>query len=153
MKNLLLVISVLVTISFMACGQTNTNVPEKVKTTFSEKFPDTKKVKWDKEEGEGWEAEFKMNGTKYSATFNEDGEWLETEHEVDFNKVPPIVKATLEIEFTDYKVEKSEISETADGKVYEFDLEKNKSEVEVAIDLNGKIVKKEVPEEDEEDND
>jgi len=152
MKNLFLIISVLVTINFMACGQPNTNVPQKVKNAFFEKFPDIKKLKWDKENDEGWEAEFKMNGTKYSATFNDEGEWLETEYEINFNEVPPIVKATLDIEFKDYKVEESEVSETANGKVYEFELEKNKTEVEVAIDVKGKVIKKESTD-DEEDGD
>jgi hypothetical protein len=152
MKKVSLILCTLALISLAACGQTEKNVPEKVKTAFVEKFPDIKKVKWNYEEDEGWEAEFKVNGIKYSATYNDNGDWLETEYEVDYNKIPPIVKTTLDIEYKEYKVKESEISETASGKVYEFELEKDKSLTEVVIDTDGNVVKKENPAEEEDDD-
>jgi len=152
MKKVFYLLTVLTLISLLACGQTEKNVSEKVKAAFSEKFPDIKKVKWGIEEGEGWEAEFKLKGKKYSVTFNEEGQWQETEYVVNFNDVPPIVKTTLGIEFNDYKVKESEISETVSGKVYEFELEKDKSKMEVVIDSEGKLIKKEIPDENEEDD-
>jgi hypothetical protein len=152
MRKVFYLFSTMALLSLVACGQTEKKVSEKVKAAFSEKFPDAKKVKWDYEENEGWEAEFKLNGVEYSTTCDEDGEWLETEHEVDLSEIPPVVKATLDIEFKDYKVEESEISETASGKVYEFEIEKGKIEIEVVIDPEGKIVKQESFNEEEDDD-
>ena len=43
------------------------------------------------------------------------------------------------------------ISETKDGKVYEFGLAKGKDKLEVAIDAGGKVITKENAKEDEED--
>ncbi len=128
------------------------DVPQKVKEAFDKMFPSIKSVKWDKESDSEWEAEFKMNGTEYSANFLEDGTWTETEHEIKQNDVPENVKTALVSDFPGYKIEASEISETTDGMIYEFEIEKGKSEMEVAIDNTGKVVKKEM-EKDAEDKD
>jgi len=136
-----------------ACAQKKSNVPEKVKSAFSQKFPTAKKVKWDKENENEWEAEFKMNGEEYSANFTSDGIWKETEHEIEKSDISTAVKQTLDKEFAGYDIEEVEVSETMDGKVYEFAMEKGETEMEVAISPDGKVVKKEVKKEDEEDKD
>jgi hypothetical protein len=151
-KTIGLVACIIGATSLNACAQT-TKVPKAVTETFRQKFPDAKKVKWDKEyeterETE-WEAEFKMNGTEYSANFTSAGEWKETEHEVKMNEIPTAVKATLDKEFMGYDIEEAEISETKDGKVYEFTLERDETEMDVAIDVNGKIINKELIEKQE----
>src|SRR5680860_864403 len=129
------------------------DAPKKVKDAFAKKFPTVKKVKWDKENETEWEAEFKMKGTEYSANFMEDGTWKETEHEIKKNAIPANLKTTLDTEFSGYKIGEAEISETSEGSVYEFELEKGEQAMEVAIDTNGKVVKKEMKEEGDEDND
>ncbi|HZJ19858.1 MAG TPA: PepSY-like domain-containing protein [Pricia sp.] len=118
------------------------DAPKKVKDAFAKKFPTVKKVKWDKENETEWEAEFKMKGTEYSANFMEDGTWKETEHEIKKNAIPANVKTTLDTEFSGYKIGEAEISETSEGSVYEFELEKGEQAMEVAIDTNGKVAKK-----------
>ena len=123
--------------------------PQKVKEAFAKKFPTVKKVKWDKENETEWEAEFKMKGTEYSANFLEDGTWQETEHEINKNAIPTNIKKVLDNQFSGYKIEESEISETVKGSLYEFEIEKGEENLEVAIDNNGKVVKKEVLKEKE----
>ncbi len=144
--------------AFLACTMfafaSGDQVPQKVKDAFVKKFPTAKKVKWDKENATEWEAEFKMNNTEYSANFLEDGTWKETEHEIDEKEIPQNVKSALMGAYAGYKIKESEISETKDGMLYEFEIKKGESEMEVAIDANGNIVKKEVMKEnDEEHND
>ena len=51
-------------------------------------------------------------------------------------------------DFKGYKIEEAEISETITGSVYEFELEKGEEELEVVLDFNGKLIKKELIEED-----
>ncbi len=130
-----------------ACAQTN--APTAVTTAFSQKFPTVKKAKWNKENETEWEAEFKMNGKEYSANFTAEGIWKETEYEISAAEIPVAVKQTLARDFTGYKIEESEISETAAGKIYEFALEKGESELEVGIAPDGTVIKKEVINEDE----
>jgi len=164
MKNLFLSIAIVAIISLNACSQTEKDVPAAVKSTFSQKFPDAKKVKWDKENDNEWEAEFKMNGNEYSANFDVDGTWKETEYEIKKSKIPEIVNKTLENEYAGYSVENAEVSETPEVKVFEFKLEKDESEVEVVINKSGTVIKMEKKgeedekseksdSEDEEDND
>ena len=120
------------------------DAPQKVREAFAKKFPNVKKVKWEKESDTEWEGEFKMKGTEYSANFLQDGTWQETEHEIKKKSIPVIIKTTLETEFSDYEIEEAEISETLQGSVYEFELEMGEEELEVVIDKNGKVLKKEI---------
>lgn len=150
MKTLNLMAVAFAVIGFTACAQ-KTNVPENVNKAFSQKFPDAKSVKWDKENDTEWEAEFKLKGIDYSANYSTDGVWKETEHKIETSAIPAPVKQTLDNEFAGYKIEESEISETAEGSVYEFELEKDKTKMEVAISPNGKVVNKETKTEDKED--
>lgn len=88
MKNFMLVIAAAAMISFNACGQNAKDVPAKVKAGFDQKFPGVQNVKWGKENANEWEAEFKMNAKEYSANFNADGSWLETEYEISASEIP-----------------------------------------------------------------
>ena len=135
--------------SFTADGD---KAPQKVKEAFAKKFPTAKKVKWDKESATEWEAEFKMNKVEYSANFTEDGTWKETEHEIDEKAIPKNVKTALMTAFPSYEIEEAEISETKDGMVYEFEIEKGESNVEVVINSKGKIVSQEAEKETETDD-
>lgn len=143
MKNLILIISIVVLFSLNACGQKSENVPENVRSAFSQKFPDATKKKWGKENNSEWEAEFKMNGKEYSANFNTAAVWLETEYDVNVNDLPEVVRLTIQNEFKEYKVKESEISETKDGKCYELELKKGEEKLEVTLDLDGNVLKKE----------
>tara|TARA_Y100000780_G_C13696045_1_gene422779 strand:+ start:76064 stop:76537 length:474 start_codon:yes stop_codon:yes gene_type:complete len=120
------------------------DAPQKVRKAFAKKFPNIKKVKWEKESDTEWEGEFKMKGIEYSANYLQDGTWQETEHEIKKKSIPANIKTTLQTEFSDYEIEEAEISETKDGSVYEFELEMGEEELEVVIDTNGRVLKKEI---------
>jgi len=121
---------------------TNKDVPIRVKEAFAKKFPNIKKVKWEKESNSEWEGEFKIKGMEYSANFLEDGTWKETEHEIKRNAIPSNIKTILDTEFSGYKIEEAEISETQSGSVYEFELEKGELNAEITIDLKGNVISK-----------
>ncbi|MAZ28501.1 MAG: hypothetical protein CL868_15675 [Cytophagaceae bacterium] len=145
-----LIFAAVTTIAFTTTNKDK--VPQAVKDAFAKKFPTAKKVDWEKENDKEWEAEFKMNKVEYSANFTEDGTWMETEHKIEENEIPQAVMASLKSNFTGYEIEEAEISETTKGTVYEFEIEKGKSEMEVTIDNNGKVIKKQ-SEENEDDKD
>jgi len=151
MKNLFL-IAIIAIFSLSACAQEGKEVPAKVTSAFSQKFPDAKKVSWDRENSHEWEAVFKMNGKEYSANFNNNGKWIETEYEIKKSMIPAPVKATLDKEFAGYDIEEAEISETGDGKVFEFQIEKGDKDMEVAITPNGKVLKKEEAKDEDREN-
>lgn len=155
MKTIRVLLTVLLTSGMVSFCSAAEKVPQKVKDAFAQKFPTAKSVKWDKESATEWEAEFKMNSIKYSANFSDQGIWKETEHEIAEKDLPAAVKKALTDAFPGYKTEEIEMSETASGTVYEFEIEKGETEMEVAIDASGKITKQEVKNEkgDKEDND
>ena len=152
MKNLFLLIAIAAIFSFNACAQTGKRVPAKVKTAFHQKFPNAKKVEWGRENTKEWEAEFKMNAKDYSANYDNHGNWMETEFEVKLSEVPVAVKNTLSKEFAGFKIKEPELSETKEGKVYEFELKKGETQMEVAIAPSGKVVTKETKKENDEEN-
>lgn len=147
----------IMTIGFMlsasACAQKHSEeeVPEVVKTAFSQKFPAAKKVSWDMESSTEWEAEFKQDGKEYSANFLADGKWQETEHEINKADIPEAIKQTLAQDFVGYEIEEAEISEKSGGSVYELMVEKGEEEWELVFDAGGKLIEKKAIQEDDED--
>jgi len=154
MKNLLFMTMLSLVFSMQSSAQKKNkeNAPEIVQTAFNLKFPAAKKLKWEMEKDTEWEAEFKMDGKEYSANFGLNGEWKETEYEIKKSDIPANIKAMLDQEFKDYKIENGEISESSAGISYEFEIEIGKEEFEVTIDPQGKITKKAEIEEDKDDD-
>lgn len=138
--------------SMQLCVQKSNSelVPEKALSTFNEKFPNAKNVKWDKENETEWEAEFKMNGIEYSANFIIEGVWNETEYEIKESEIPADIRLMLNQNFEDYEIEKAEIAETAAGRSYEFEIEVGEEAFEVVIDAKGKLTKEKGSEENDE---
>lgn len=158
---ILAIILALVLFFSQACTKASTKaeVPKQVKSAFMQKFPNAQNAKWDMENKQEWEVEFKLNGKDYSANFTIDGQWKETEYRINKTEIPEAVKATLKNQFIGFKIEVAEISETVTGKTYEFSMEKGDKEIEIAIAPDGKIIKKKNNneenniEENDEDND
>jgi hypothetical protein len=150
MKKIIVVIAVAALLSLNAFAKTGTEVPANVKNAFTQKFPNVTKVKWENENGKEWEAEFKMDGKPYSASFDMRGSWMETEYKLATKDIPAPVQKTILADFKDCKVKKSEMSESANGKCCEFLMKKGTEKKEVTIDMNGKVLKNEVVKEDNE---
>ncbi|HPQ20809.1 MAG TPA: PepSY-like domain-containing protein [Saprospiraceae bacterium] len=156
MKNLMLIAVLSVAFSMQLCAQKSDskNVSEKVKTAFSTKFPDAQKIKWQLEDETEWEAEFKMNGREYSANFDTEGNWKETEYEIKNSELPSNIRNILDKNFTDYEISDGEVVETSSGKSYELKLEVGEEELDVTIDPLGNFTKKQESDEiDENDED
>lgn len=131
-----------VLLALVSCTENYKTTPI-VEKSFSDKFPNAQEVEWEKENDKEWEAEFKVNARSYSANFDLDGNWIETEYEIKSSEVPKIVLDSLKTNFKKYTIEQIELSETSSGAVYEFEIESNDSKLEVIINLQGIILKKE----------
>lgn len=151
MKNFLVILSTGVLLSTSACAQENSekDVPETVKTAFTQKFPSAKKVSWEMESPSEWEAEFKLDGKEYSSNFSTEGIWKETEHEIKTSEIPDLILNILEKDFAGFKIEEAELSETSETSLYEIAVEKGEEEWELVFDANGKLIEKIAIEEDE----
>lgn len=148
----MLILAAGILIGFSACGQSDKDVPTPVKSAFSQKYPGVANVKWSRENDKEWEAEFKLGGKSYSANFDNAGNWMETEYQVSVREIPAVVKAALDKESSGAKIKVSEITETKDGKAYEFVVGRGENKTELVIDNAGNITGREqVNEEDEND--
>jgi len=127
-------------LSVMASGQKN--VPENIKKEFAEKYPSAQNIKWASEEANEWEAEFKINGTEMSASYDNKGTWLESETEITAKDLPSTVTNTLAKEFEGYKTGEISAIENPRMKGFELALKKGGTTIEVVIDNTGKVLKK-----------
>ena len=133
--------AMLMAISFTACSQSK--VPAAVKTAFSKKFPTVKKVDWGKEGKTRWEAEFERNEKDMSANFDLQGNWKETETDLEENTLPANVDSVLNSQFSGYKIKEVAFSETPERSAYEIVIKKGESKLEVTIDKAGRLLSKE----------
>ena len=139
MRNLVFILLMLFGISLNSSAQKK--LPEAVEKSFSQKFSEAKSIKWSNESANEWEAEFVLNGKKMSASFDNSGNWFETETELALKDLPEAVTSTLNREFAGYRKGESSILENPTVKGYEIALKKSGSEIEVVIDVNGKLLK------------
>ncbi|GAA4282233.1 PepSY-like domain-containing protein [Gaetbulibacter aestuarii] len=140
MKNLKIITGMFLAGLLFAFAPIKQDAPKKVTDAFHSKFPNAKQVRWDKENANEWEAEFKLNGKEYSANFLDDGTWKETEHKISTSELPKDLKMQIKQKFPGYKIEEPEISETDKGKMFELVLEKDEIIKEVVANSNGQIL-------------
>lgn len=143
MKSAILILSAALLFSFTTCGQSGKGVPPSVKSAFTQKFSKATNVKWGRENDKEWEAKFKMDDRNYSANFDNTGVWMETEYIISKKEIPVSVISSIAKEFPGYKTRESEVSETEEGKVFEFILSKGKEKMEVTFSIDGKLLTKE----------
>jgi len=148
MKNLIILLVLFLMTFYSACSQKNP--PDNVKKEFTQKFTDAKSVKWDSEEANEWEAEFKINGKEMSACFDNTGKWLETEAEVSTKELPMAVANTLKNEFPGFITEECSTIENPEMKGFEIALKNKETEMIVIIGMDGTVIKKESSEENKE---
>ena len=127
------------------------NVPENVKKEFAKKYPSAQSVKWDSEEANEWETEFKINGNEMSASFDNKGVWLETETEISVKDLPAAVTNSLAKDFAGFKTGEVSANETPQMKGYEVALKKGEATFEVVFDNSGKVIKKTEEKKEKED--
>ena len=150
----------LITAAFAALltvtGQTNAaeqelsknEVPKAVLEAFEKSNPNATKVEYEKEMFEGkaaYEVEVKGNGKEYEFLYSAEGVLLQKEEEIDVNALPePVVKA-IQKAHPKAKIKEVEKLMKPDGTLtgYEVEIKMAKKEIELELDVNGKILKTE----------
>ncbi len=134
----------------IAFGQ-DAKPPKEVQEAFSKKFSNVQSPKWEQEENE-WEAEFKLNGTELSASFDKAGTWLETETEISKKDVPAKIIDVVNKKYEGWKLKEAEQIEKPGYKGYEIELEQGENVTEIQVSDAGVITSEKVNTKDE-DND
>jgi len=122
----------------------NDDIPAAVKQAFQNKYPGKAVIKWEKS-GKNLEAEFKVDGTKYEAGFDYQGNWIETEYEVKMKDIPqPVKDAWKKTDYTTWKILSTKHVETPNQpNLYQYEVKKGKQTVELQFTPDGTQVSKE----------
>ncbi|OJW81790.1 MAG: hypothetical protein BGO69_14890 [Bacteroidetes bacterium 46-16] len=140
MKKIVLVAITLLFANAMTFAQGK--VPNAVNSAFNQKFKNATKVKWDKENPHEYEAEFQWYGLNYSANFDDNGNWLETESQFSFNQLPEKIQSAFNNAHKGAVIKAIAKIETSKGEhKYEVEIKKGVSTAELFYTAEGKEVK------------
>ncbi len=156
MKNkfIMLLSAAFMSISAYAQKISADKVPLEVTKAFKAKFPEAKDTDWEMESTGEYEADFKLNRVEQSATFDQNGKWMETETEIKVSELPAAVQAALKNQFADFKTGEAGRNESVKNeKCYEVEIERGKESYEVLFNEKGEVLSKKAEEENEKDKD
>ncbi|MEI6263855.1 MAG: PepSY-like domain-containing protein [Sphingobacteriia bacterium] len=140
MKRIFIILFVCIGLLATTNAQKNKVTPAAEKA-FTQKFPNAKEVKWEKEGKDEYEASFLMDGKKGSANFSSTGEWMETEMAIPQANAPKAVLDGFNKSFMGATIKEVYKIESKAGKNY-FEIEyslKGKTK-EAKVDPTGKIM-------------
>ena len=127
---------------FINSSFSQVKVPEAVKTAFTSKFPYATNVKWEKENKNELEANFKMNNTDVSANFGLDGSWVETETTIPASELPTAVSSAVNTKYPGAVYGRTEkIEKPGDKILYEVNFTLNGKKKELELTPDGIIAK------------
>jgi len=146
MKKILLLLSVIIA-SASASAQkiAQENVPPSVAAAFKAKFSIAEKTIWEMDYDK-YEAEFTVGKGEFSAIFDKDGKWLETETYLKPSDLPKAIKEMLSQkygELSGYKIEEAVKAETEKETIYELDIKRGEIFYELAFDEKGQLLREE----------
>jgi hypothetical protein len=121
-------------------GNEHINVPAKVKTAFMQKYPEAKKVSWEKENG-NYEANWGgKSGEDNSVQFTPSGSFIEIVKAIPVSQLPANVGAYVKQHYKGEKItEAGKVTDANNKTSYEAEI-KGK---DVIFDENGNFVKAE----------
>ncbi len=123
-------------------------VPKEVIAAFEKDNPKVKELKFEEETFEGkvaYEVEYKIKGKEYESIYGADGVLLQKEEEIKVKSLPESVVQAIKKEYPKAKIKEAENLMKPDGTVtgYEVEIKANGKEIELELDVSGKILKTE----------
>lgn len=152
--NILLLSLLIICVSFYACwpfgddgnSEPQVALPTLIQNFIASNYPDYKIEKAEKEidctGAEVYEVELEAtDDDEIELTFDLEGSLLFTETKIKNEELPETVMTTLNTEYTDYKLEDAErLDLTTDGVIYEVELKKDKTELDVRLSAAGTVI-------------
>ena len=121
--------------------KTSVTVPAAVKDAFAKEFATVTKVKWGIEDGD-YEAEFKLNGSDESATYDKTGHRKEVEVDIKISDLPAPALEYVKAHYAAYKlVEAAKITNDKNVITFEAEIGKDGKGWDVLFDSKGKFIK------------
>ncbi len=115
--------------------------PEAVKKTFQAKYPGENDPDWHLDNNGFWEANFKIDGEKYRADFNEDGSWVETENSLKKKNLPEGVLKTMKDKFGNEDFTEAErVDHSTKGIFYDIEFKQKGKNMDIEMREDGTII-------------
>jgi len=129
-------------LAVFAFGQSGmkSDIPAVVSQNFAKQFPKVENVQWSKEHGE-FEANFEQDDQEMSATYDAQGNHLETETEMATDQLPQTIKSTIAKQFSGYDLREAAKIVKDEGTTYEAELHKGEKSFDVIFNADGTVVK------------
>ena len=115
--------------------------PDAVKKTFQAKYPGENDPDWHKDDHGYYEANFKIDGIKYRADFNEDGTWVETETSIDKKDLPEAIRKVIKENFGSEDISEIEKVESAiKGTFYDVEFKQKGKNKDIEFREDGSMI-------------
>ncbi len=133
--------------TILSCDRYEDGRPSKdVRNEFARMYPDAFDVEWEWE-GKYWDVSFETgsrpNGIEHEAWYDTDGSWIMTKTEVLLSSVPQKIMNYLALDMTyataSFADNDADYCQTPTSEFYRFDMLMNGREVEVDVNLDGKV--------------
>ncbi|MFO0358677.1 MAG: PepSY-like domain-containing protein [Sphingobacteriaceae bacterium] len=137
MKHYIIILASLCLLSF-AKGPGEIEIPESIKRTFEQKFPNAIDVKWESDTDSHYEVGFILDGKEKTAVFTLDGNFKEIETEIKNIELPKRVLKSIEKKFPLSKVSFAQKIQRANNVVvYEVEVNTGIEEIDITLDQYG----------------
>ena len=119
-------------------------VPREIQLKFLELEPTAHNITWIIDNNI-YQVDCIINKKHSTSYFDKNGNWLETESEIDTEELPEAILKTLQTKLSEYSIIDIEIVKTKDSQVlYEVDLKKGNKIYDILFDETGKILRKQI---------
>jgi hypothetical protein len=113
-------------------------IPESIKRSFEQKFPNAQGVKWDGDSETHYEVGFIMDGREKLAVFSLDGTFKEIETEIKVIELPRRVVKAVEKKYPLSKIAFAlKIQRSNNSVVYEVEVNTGIEEIDITLDSMG----------------
>lgn len=147
MKSVLAILLFVLSLQFtFAQDVSESQVPEKIKNSFTKEFQSTK-ANWSKEEA-GYEASFKKDGKELSIVFDLEGAVMERETEIQKSDLPAFVNDYVSTNYPKFKLKEIARIESTKGNFFEVEVAKGSEVYEFIFDSQTLVEKKNVDDKD-----
>ena len=144
MKLIKVILTIVMFTVFAGCKEqayAQKKVPDAVKSTFRSMYPGEDDPDWVIDSHGNYESKFKIDGIHYRADFRPNGEWIETENNIDKDDLPKAIREVIKDRFNDEDISEIEkVSHHSKGAFYDVEFKRKGKNKDVEFRASGEII-------------
>ena len=126
-----------------ACAPSNSNKGkfDEAINTFQAQYPTAQDADWEVDDKGNLEVQFKLDGEKYRADFESNGNWIETEKSVKWSELPFTVQDQIKAEYDKDDITEIEwVDHKTKGKFYDVEFKQKGKNMDIMYTLKGRKI-------------